>query len=50
MREKEKGIEHIEVYSSFRPTMAASISAEKVEQIVILSESISEPEETGNSQ
>ena len=50
VREKHNVIEHIEVYSSFRSNMTATISAEKVEQVVILSESISEPEETGNSQ
>jgi len=50
MREKGDGNEHIEVYSSFRPTMAATISAHKLEQIVISSESDSEPEETGESQ
>jgi len=56
VREKENGIEQIEVYSSFRPTMAATISAEKLEQIFVSSESDSDPvdfsdskSESGNS-
>jgi len=40
--------DYIEVFSSFRPTMAATISAEKLDQVVISSESDSEPEETGS--
>merc|ERR1719430_1614745 len=40
-------LEYFEVYSSFRPCMSATISAEKLEQIVISSDSDSEPVETG---
>merc|ERR1719318_535816 len=43
-------VENIEVYSSFRPAVSATISAEKLEEIVLSSESDSEPEETGSCQ
>ena len=43
-------VENVEVYSSFRPSVSATISAEKLEQIVLSSESDSEPEETGGCQ
>ena len=43
-------MENLEVYSSFRPTVSATISAEKLEQILLSSESDSEPEETGTWQ
>jgi len=41
--------ETLEVFSSFRPSVSAAFSAEKLEQVTLLSESDSEPEETGKS-
>ena len=42
-------VENVEVYSSFRPSVSATITAEKLEQILVSSDSESEPEETGQS-
>ena len=47
----EAATENIEVYSSFRPSVSATISAEKLQQILVSSdESASEPEESGHCQ
>merc|ERR1719500_1031266 len=42
----ERASENIEVYSSFRPSVSATISAEKLQQILVSSESDLEPEES----
>ena len=41
---KETDVEYVEVYNSFRPSVSAAISAKRLEQIEVLSESENEHE------
>ena len=43
--ETKNRVENVEVFSSFRPSVCATFSAEKLEQIVLSSDSDSQPEE-----
>jgi len=43
-------VEYVEVYSSFRPSVSGTISAEKLEQILVSSDSDPEPEKKGQRQ
>merc|ERR1712096_369446 len=47
--DRKASVENVEVFSSFRPSVSATFSAEKLEQVTLSSESDSEPEETGRS-
>eukprot|EP00092_Neocalanus_flemingeri_P006012 GFUD01006478.1.p1 GENE.GFUD01006478.1~~GFUD01006478.1.p1 ORF type:complete len:613 (-),score=116.47 GFUD01006478.1:6-1694(-) len=47
--DRKANVENVEVYSSFRPFVSATFSAEMLEQVIVSSESDSEPEETGRS-
>jgi hypothetical protein len=47
--DRKAKVEKVEVFSSFRPSVSATYSVEKLEQVTLSSESDSEPEETGRS-
>merc|ERR1719427_1248356 len=46
--DRKASVENVEVFNSFRPSVSATFSAEKLEQVTLSSESDSGPEEAGS--